>query len=74
MMGRRSRMTWGAYSLRSSKKICMDWGVILKISSFSVNVVGRGAESEAKYQAGVTEGRNPNRAHPGGYSRRDALS
>ena len=67
-------MTWGAYSSRSSKKICMDWGVVPKISSFSVDVVGCGAKSEAKYQAGVTEGRNPNRAHSGGYSHRDASS
>ena len=42
-------MTWGAYSSRSSKKICMDWRIILEILSFSVDVVGRGAESEAKY-------------------------
>ena len=48
MTGRRSRMTWGVYSSRSSKKICMDWGVIPEISSFGINVVTCGAKSEAK--------------------------
>ena len=74
MMGRRSRRTWGVYSSRSSKKICMYRGVITKVSSFGEDIIGGGEEGETEDKAGITDGRNPNRAHPGGYSRRDALS
>ena len=49
-------------------------GVISEVTTFGVDVVGGGEEGETKYEAGVTERRNPNRAHPGGYSRRDATS
>ena len=41
---------------------------------FGVDVVGGGEESETEHKASVAEGRNPNRAHPGGYSRGDATS
>ena len=41
---------------------------------FGIDIVGGGKQGEAKYQAGVTKRRDPNRAHLGGYSRRDALS
>ena len=62
------------YSLGSSKKICMYWGVVAKVLSFSVDIVGGREKSEAEDETGVTERRNPNQAHPGGYSQRDALS
>ena len=62
------------YFSRSSKKICMYQGVIAKVSAFGIDIVGGGEESEAENKAGVTDGRNPNRAHPGGYSQRDASS
>ena len=48
--------------------------VITKIAVFGVGVVRGGEEGEAEDEAGVTEGRNPNRAHSGGYSQRDASS
>ena len=67
-------MTWGAYSSRSSKKICMYRGIVTKIPAFGVDIVGGGEESDAENEASVANGRNPNRAHPGGYSRRDASS
>ena len=46
----------------------MHQGVITKVSAFGIDIVGGGEESEAENKAGVTDGRNPNRAHPGGYS------
>ena len=52
----------------------MHQGVIVKVLAFGIDIVGGGEESEAENKAGVTDGRNPNRAHPGGYSRRDASS
>ena len=48
--------------------------VISEVTAFGVDVVGGGEESETEYQASVAERRNPNRAHPGGYSRGDATS
>ena len=45
-----------------------------EVAAFGVDVVGGGEESETEHKAGVTKGRNPNRAHPGGYSRGDATS
>ena len=72
--GRRSKRTWGAYSSRSSKKICMDRGILTKVTSFGVDVIGGGKEGDAKDKTGVTDGRNPNWVHPGGYSQRDTSS
>ena len=52
----------------------MNWGVVTQIPSLGVNVVGGGTEGETKDQTSVAERRNPNRAHPGGYSQRDSSS
>ena len=48
-MGKRRRKTWGAYSSESSKKICMHWGVVAEVVSFSIDVVRGGEEGEAEY-------------------------
>ena len=52
----------------------MHRGVIAKVTVFGIDVVGGGEESKAENKACVTDGRDPNRVHPGGYSRRDASS
>ena len=49
-------------------------GVVTKISTFGVDIVGGGEEGDTEDKASVADGRNPDRAHPGGYSRRDASS
>ena len=46
----------------------------MKVMAFGIDIVGGGEESNAENETGITDRRNPNRAHPGGYSRRDALS
>ena len=48
--------------------------VISEVATFGVDVVGGREEGETEDEASVTERRDPNRAHPGGYSRRDASS
>ena len=52
----------------------MNRGVITQVATLGVDVVGGGKEGKTEDKAGVTDGRNPNRAHPGGYSRRDSTS
>ena len=74
MTGRMRVKTWGTYSSGSIKKICMDWRVLPQVFSFYVYVVRGGKESESGDEASVTEGSDPDSAHPGGYSRRDATS
>ena len=48
--------------------------MVTEIATLGVDVVRGGEEGETEDEAGVTERRNPNRAHPGGYSQRDASS
>ena len=52
----------------------MNRGVVAQILSLGVDVVRGGTESENEDETGVTDRRDPNRAHPGGYSRRDSSS
>ena len=46
----------------------------MEVAAFSVYVVRGGEQGEAEHETGIAERRNPNWAHPGGYSQRDALS
>ena len=70
---RRSK-TWGTYSLGSSKKILMYRGVFPEVVTFCIDVVRGGEQGETEHENSVAKGRNPHWAHPGGYSRRDAMS
>ena len=38
---------------------------------FGEDVVGGGEEGDKEDETSITDGRNPDWAHPGGYSRRD---
>ena len=48
--------------------------MITKVAVFGVDIVGSGEEGKAENEGSIAEGRNPNWAHPGGYSQRDASS
>ena len=46
----------------------MNRGIVAKVTAFGIDVVRGREEGETEYEAGITEGRDPNWAHPGGYS------
>ena len=46
----------------------MYWGVVTEVATFSIDVVRGGEQGETEYKAGITKRRDPNWAHPGGYS------
>ena len=52
----------------------MYWRVISEVATFGVDVVGGRKEGDTEDEGGVADRRNPNCAHPGGYSRGDATS
>ena len=43
-------------------------GMFLEVSAFFVDVVGGAEQGNGEYEGGIAKGRDPNRAHPGGYS------
>ena len=52
----------------------MNRGIITQVATLGVDVIGGGEEGDTEDETCVTDGRDPNRAHPGGYSRRDSSS
>ena len=52
----------------------MYWGMFFEVSAFLVDIVGGAEQGNDEYKGSVATGRDPNRAHPGGYSQRDSTS
>ena len=43
-------------------------GMFSEVSVFFIDIIGGAEQGDSEYKSSIAEGRDPNRAHPGGYS------